>query len=244
MSKDLTNLRSLARYFATGDSTNTNFSDDDTLLMANARYQESFVVAANQITDWQISGNGKQTESIVEATRQYTLETDLYMINRVEIKYPSTGDYKRAKPIDYQVVEKEGLDNYNPSSPEFDLKGRLLDIFVGDKTSSISAVTSGILIYYQTSLTEMSVAGSTIIFPDAFARYIALGMAIDYCGVEDIQGRLNWLRAEHMKAEAGFIEYLSNRNTAKRLRISMKQEDYGENGLSGVNKLNNNIFND
>ncbi len=237
--KTLDNLRSLARYYATGDSTSTDFSDTDTLLIGNARYQESFVVAANEVTDWQVSGDGKQTENILAATRQYTLETDLYMINRVEIKYPTSGDYRVAKPIDYQVIETDGLDNYNPSLPEFDLKGRTIDIFVGDKTSSISAVASGILIYYQTSLTEMSASGSAIIFPDAFARYIALGMAIDYCGVEDIQGRLNWLRVEHQKAELKFIEYLDNRNTAKRLRITMKQENYGQTSLPGANQLNN-----
>lgn len=230
--KSLTNLRSLARYFALGDSTSTDFSDDDTLLMANARYQESFIVAANEITDWQISGTGKQTESIVAATRQYTLATDLYIPNRVEIKYPSSGSYLPAKPIDYKLVEKDGLDNYTASSPEFDLKGTKIDIFVSDKTSSIKAVASGILIYYQTSLTELTIAGSEIIFPDAFARYIALGMAIDYCGVNSMNSRLNWLTGEHQKAEAKFIDYLNNRNDTKRLNLSFKTEDYGSQNLA------------
>lgn len=228
--KTLDNLRSLARYFSLGDQTSTEFSDNDTLLMANARYQESFVVAANEVTDWQISGDGKQTENITASTRQYTLDTDIYMINRVEIKYPSSGVYRKAKAIDYQIIERAGLDNYMTTKPEFDLKGRKLDIFVSHKTSNITAVTNGILIYYQTSLTELSVSGSEIIFPDAFARYISLGMAVDYCGVNDIQSRMKWLEKEHQKAEIRFIEYLEQRNTAKRLRLNFKQENYGQRG--------------
>jgi len=235
MSKTLDNLRSLSRYYALGDSTSEDFSDDDTLLMGNARYQESFVVAANEVTDWQISGDGKQTESIVVATRQYTLDTDVYIPNRIEVKYPSSGSYEEAKAIDYKTIENTGLDNYAPNNPEYDLKGRKLDIFVSNKTASITAVTSGIIIYYQQSLTELTIAGSAIIFPDAFARYIALGMAIDYCGVNSMSNRLSWLIPEHQKAEAKFIDYLNNRNDAKRLRINFKNEDYGSNELAGGN---------
>ena len=228
MAKTLTNLRSLARYYATGDSSASNFSDADTLLALNGRYQEAFLLATQNDGDFGFNGDGSQSISITSGTRAYSLATDLFKVSRVEVKYPSTAtDYLWANPINGGQIQYVGKSNYVPSSPEFDLLGDKIEIFVSAKTADIAAVTSGIKVYYQKELTELSGASDEIIFPDVFARYIAIGAAMDFCGVNGLTSRLNWLGTEYQKQEAKLTDFVANRNKTKRLGMSVRQENYG-----------------
>jgi hypothetical protein len=236
MSKTLSDLRSLTRYYALGDSTSTAYNDADTLLNLNARYQEAFLLATQNDGDWEFNGDGSQNISITSGTRAYALATDLFKVSRVEIKYPSTAtNYQEAIQVNGGQIQFYGKDNYVPYPPEFDLLGSKIEIYVSAKTADIAAVTSGIKVYYQKELTELAVAANAIIFPDVFARYIAIGAAMDYCGVSGLNARLAWLNTEWQKQELKLTDYVSNRNKAKRLGIRFRQEDYSTNdGGSGV----------
>jgi len=229
MAKTLTNLRSLTRYYALGSSVSTDYSDADTLLNLDTRYQEAFLVAADNDGDYEFNGDGSQSISITSGVRAYTLATDLFKIDRVEIKYPSSAnDYLQATQINGNKIQQLGKDNYITGRPEFDLMADSIEIFVGDKTSNISAITSGIKVYYQKELTELEDADDEIILPDVFARYIAIGAAIDYCGVFGLVSRLGWLNNEHQVMEQRLKDYISKRNKAKPMRISFKKESYGD----------------
>lgn len=237
MATTLTNLRALARYYATGDSTATNFNDADTLVALNGRYQDAFLTATSADGDFEFNGDGSQSISITSGTRSYSLATDLFKVSRVEIKYDgSSTDYEDAKQITGNSME-EGKDSYTASPPEFDLMAKKIEIFVSDQTVNIKAVTNGIKVYYQKELTELSAGSDAIIFPDVFSRYIAIGAAIDFCGVNTLVSRLNWLTSEYTKAENKLIEYVANRNNAKKSSLSFKKEDYGEgNGYAVSDK--------
>lgn len=225
MSKTLTNLRALARYYAIGDSTSTSFSDADTLLNLNGRYQDAFLLATENDGDFQFNGDGSQSISITTGVRAYTLATDLFKANRVEIKYPSTAeDYQEAIQVNEDQIRYYGKDNYIPSPPQFGLLGTKIEIFVSAKTADIIPVTDGIKVYYQKELTELSASGDAIIFPDVFARYIAIGAAMDYCGVNGLNARLSWLETEYQKQQEKLTLYVANRNKAKRLTMSFRQE--------------------
>lgn len=233
MSKTLTDLRSLTRYYALADSTSTSYSDADTLLNLNTRYQEAFLLATQNDGDWEFNGDGSQSISITAATRAYALATDLFKPSRVEIKYPSSSStYQEATQITGNTMSF-AKDEYTVSNmqPQFDLIGDKIEIFLGAKTANIEAVTNGIKVYYQKELTEMSVAGSEIIFPDVFARYIAIGAAIDYCGVNGLNTRLTWLEGEFQKQEMKLSEYVANRNKAKKMALRLRKEDYGQNNF-------------
>ena len=228
MSKTLTNLRSLTRFYALADSTSTVFSDADTLIALNGRYQDAFLLATSSDGDFEFNGDGSQSINITAGTRQYSLATDLFKISRVEIKYPSTAEnYQQASQIKGGQIDFVGKANYTPGRPEFDLLGDYVEIFVSAKTSEITAVTSGIKIYYQKELTELSAGADEIIFPDVFARYISIGAAIDYCGVNELNSRLGWLNGEYEKCAVKLLDYVSNRNNAKRMGLRFRQEDYG-----------------
>ena len=175
MSKTLTNLRALTRYYALGDSTATNYSDADTLINLNGRYQDAFLLATQNDGDFQFNGDGSQNISITAGTRAYTLATDLFKADRVEIKYPATATtYQQAIQVDENQIRNFGKDNYISSPPQFGLQATKVEIFVSAKTADITPVTDGIKVYYQKELTELSASGDAIIFPDVFARYIAI----------------------------------------------------------------------
>ena len=239
----LTNLISQTRYFATGDSSSSDYSDTDVKRQLNSVYNQLIVLAFSESGEWQFRGNNKQATSITAATRSYALPTSYLRINRVEIKHPSTGEYKRAEAIDYKTIEKAGLDNYTTSVPQYDLKGGYLEIFLPVKTASISAVTDGILIYYENEITELSAADSEPDIPEPFSRLMALMAAYDYCLVEDINNRGTKLKQEIIIEEQKFREFIANRNEGKRLRINFKSEDYGQTGLPGANTLRDVTFN-
>ena len=235
MAKSLTNLRSLTRFYATGNSTDTSFSDADTLIALNGRYQDAFLLATQNDGDFEFNGDGSQNINITAGVRAFTLATDLYKVSRVEIKYPSTATvYQEAHQVNGGQIQFYGKDNYCPSPPEFDLLGTKIEIFVGDKTANISAVTAGIKVYYQKELTELSDGADPIIFPDCFARYICIGAAMDYCGVNGLNNRLSWLGTEYQKQEAKLTEYVATRNKAKRLNINFRREDYGAGTGLGI----------
>ena len=231
MAKTLTNLRALTRAFALGDSTSTAFSDTDTLLFLNSRYQDTFLMATANDGEFEFNGDGSQSINITSATRQYALATDLFKVSRVEIKYPTTAtDYIQANAIQAGQIQYTGKANYTASPFEFDLMGDYIEIFVSAKTADILAVTSGIKIYYQKELTELSAGGDEIIFPDVFSRYIALGAAKDYCGVNSLNGRLQWIESELQKAEPKLIEFIASRNKSKVMGLRTRRENYGAGG--------------
>ncbi len=238
----LTNLISQTRYFATGDSSSSDYSDTDVKRQINSAYNQLIVLAFSESGEWQFRGNNKQATSITAATRSYTLPTSYLRISRVEIKY-SSGEYRRAEAIDYKTIERTGLDNYITSIPQYDLKGGYLEIFVSVKTADISAVTDGILIYYENEITELSDGDSKPDIPEPFSRLMALMAAYDYCIVEDINNRGTKLKQEIIIEEQKFREFIANRNEGKRLRIKFKEEDYGQTGLPGARQLRDVTFN-
>ena len=76
----------------------------------------------------------------------------------------------------------------------------------------------------------MADGADEIIFPDVFARFLAINAAKDYCGTNGLLARLNWLEGESQKAEVKLLEYTAGRNKAKRLSINFKREEYGFGG--------------
>jgi len=226
LAKTLTTLRALARFYATGSSTSTEFTDADSLIALNSRYQDSFLLATSHDGDFEFNGDGSQSINIVSGTRAYALATDLFKVSRVEIKYPSTStDYIEANQITGNGMTT-GKDSY-VADADFDLLGGKIEIFVSDITANIQAVTAGIKVYYQKSLTELADGADAIVFPDVFARYLAIGSAIDFCGVNGLSTRLTWLTSEYQVAENKLTEYVANRNNAKKSSLSFRREDYG-----------------
>lgn len=227
----VTTLQAQARFLALGDSSSTSFSDADTIVAMNDAYQELVVLAFRACGDWQFRGNNKATTNITASTRSYTLPSEYLRINKVEIKYPGGGEYLRARQVDSGNLTV-GADEYITDTPEFDLVEGNLEIFVNDKTASIGAVTSGILVYYDDNITALSGASDSPDIPKPFAKLLALKMALYYCLGAEMYNKGKALEAQIAKGEAEFVKFIANRSEAKRLSMSPRKEDYGQADLA------------
>ncbi len=173
---NLTAIRADTRYIATGDRTNTAYSDTDLDANINHWYNLvlSWILGANG--SWQVNED-YATASIVASQREYILPADILKLNKVYIKSVSTGEYVEAKHRELRNVT-DYPEDYHPATPEYDLMDNSLFIYLPE---DITAVTDGIKIYYQTNLTELSGASDTPNLPTICTRILSFGAANDYC---------------------------------------------------------------
>lgn len=234
----LTNLIAQARYFALGDSTSSDYADTDIKRQLNSAYNQLIVLMFSASKEWQSRGNNSQTTDITVGNRQYSLPSTFLRISRVEIKYPSSDDLVRAVAIDYKNINYHGLDKYVTGKPEFDLKGDKIDIFVSAETADIEAVSGGLVIWYENELTELSGASDEPDIPEPYSRLLAQMAAKDYCGVNSMGERYNWLGKEIEKGESSLVEFIANRNEAKKTSIQFRKENYQAGGEYGEQSWN------
>jgi len=196
-------LQSDARFKATGDSSNTDFSATDTLLYINLYYGQAISILAGSTKKAQLyMEQDTDTINITEGTNVITPGTDITNIIRVDIKYPSDADYVRAKFINIDEPE-QGLDKYIPSNgPEYTFDNSTILIFPGVESANIKAVTSGVKIYNLTELTELSGASDTPNLVEYFRDYCSTGAAMEYCNANEIYGK-----ADRLKQRLSELEY-------------------------------------
>ena len=225
----------------------TAISGDANLLLhfkrlLNTRYREAIAWCFEASGDWQYRGDNTATVNITAATRAYQLSanlTNFLRIIRIDIKYPSTAtDYQKATQIDMAKVAT-GLDNYTTTNPQFDLIGDYFNIYVADKTANISAVTSGIKIYYDDDITSLSDVTDVAYIPVLFLQLLALGACIDYCIREELNNKLTILKNQQIETKADLMKFIANRSEAKRFGIRFGKTNYGEKTNDNYIDINN-----
>lgn len=200
--------------------------------LLNTRYREALGWCFESAGDWQYRGDNSASISITAATRAYILSTNLtnfLRILRVDVKYPSSAsDYVEATQIDMQKVGNVGLDNYTPSTPEFDLVGDYLNIYVSHKTANIEAVTSGIKVYFDDDITDLSNNTDVANIPTLFLDLLAIGASIDYCVRESLTAKLAVLKNQQIEKKADLMKFIASRSEAKRTGFRSRSEDFGQ----------------
>ncbi len=234
----LTDIRSLSRYLATGDASDTSFTDANILMLSNANYHKLVAMAVRAVGDFNMVGRTKLQRSIAAATRSYSLPTTFLVIKAVEVKYPSSAqDYEKAEQISHHKIGPRGKDDYTTPTPEYDLYGSTLELFLPAKTSDILAVTNGINIYYEDEITALSGATDETILPEFANRLLCLMNAADYCMANEhaklsaIKAEIGQMPLDGMAATgetAVFLNFLASRSEDKRPRLSPRREDYGQ----------------
>jgi hypothetical protein len=217
----LTNLRSDARYLVFGNSSNTAYADTDLDRNLNRWYQSAIGWALSVNGIWQVQGTFA-TASIVAGQSKYEMPSDILKLDRVEIKSPSSNDYIVAKQIDHALVGTN-LDDYHPDSPEFDLLGNYMYIYLPD--ASITAVTAGIKIIYQCDITELSGATDEPLLPEVVQRVVSTGAAYDYCRANDMFAKADRLNNEIAKIKVELEEIYANRSTVEGMRMEPCEDD-------------------
>ena len=177
----LQNLRDDVRFLIFKDTTATTaYSNTDIDRNINQWYRTilSWILGSNG--EWQVFGE-YATANIVADQREYILPTDILRLNEVYIKGTTAGTYLKATQRDIINVE-DYPEDYHPATPEFDLIDNSLFIYLPE--SSITNVTAGIKIYYQTELTELTSTDKPNL-ADVFIRALVYGAVFDYLLAEE-----------------------------------------------------------
>lgn len=221
MAFSLTNLRSDTRYLIFNDSTNTQYADTDLDRNLNRWYTNAIASILKVNGEWQVSGEVATTD-IVASQREYTLPTDILKLNEVYIKSTSSGEYIKARQRDAINVDIEP-ESYHPYPPEYDLLDNSIFIYLSE--DSITEVTAGLKIHYQSDVTELSTGTDKPNLAEPFKRYLSYGAAFDYALANEMWNKVKAFESQLVTYEAKMLEFYATRSTVKKVRLIPNDED-------------------
>jgi hypothetical protein len=130
--------------------------------------------------DWDFQGE-VATTSLVANQQEYVFPTDILKIKRIEITYDGS-TWVEARPEDINEREYDSgsvariNDNYDQGEPKYDLMDNSLFI----KPVPTTAVTSGLKIWYEKLVTQLSADTDEPVIPRPFHKGLTYGAAKDY----------------------------------------------------------------
>lgn len=173
-----TSLRGETRYIT--NSTSTTYTDADINGAINVYYDLFCTEILESMDDWDFQGE-IATSSLVANQQEYVFPSDILKIKRIEITYDGTTWYE-ARPEDVNEQEYDSgsvariNDNYDQSEPKYDLMDNSLFI----KPVPTTAVTSGLKIWYEKLVTQLSADTDEPVIPRPFHKGLCYGAAKDY----------------------------------------------------------------
>jgi len=224
MISSLADLRSDARFKATGNSSSTDFSDADTLLYANQYYGQALSLTLGNEKANLYKEADTDTKNITAGSNEITPDTDMQAILRVAIKYPSSSsDYVPAKFISFDKIDCD-IDKYTPDGFEYTFYDSKLIIFVGVEKDDIEAVTSGVKIYNLNDITELSSGTDTPKLVEHFRDYISTGMAWEYCNANEMYSKADRLKIRLNELEKALRTHYAN--LVKEKGLAVRRENF------------------
>ncbi len=218
----LTNLRSDARFLIFGDSTITTYGDTDLDRNIDRWYQTGIAWVLKANGKWQVKGEIATTD-IVAGQREYLLPGDILKLNEVYIKTVSNqADYAKAVERDPIQVNVEP-ESYHPNPPEFDLLDNSIFIYIPE--ASITGVSTGLKIHYQSNLTTLTASDAPDL-AEPFKRLLSVGAVYDYCFANEMWKKATEALNQISIIKNDLIEFYVSRSTVARNRITFKQENY------------------
>lgn len=218
------NIKSAARFQATGNSSNTDFSDADCLLFANQYYGQALSLLMGNEQANLYRDTEADTKNITAGSNLITPDADIQAILRVAIKYPSSGTYLPAQFISLDKITCD-IDEYCPASFEYTFLDGSIVIFVGKKKADIEAVASGVKIYNYNEITELSGDSDTPKLTEQFRDYISCGMAWEYCNAWELHSKADRLKIRMQELEKA-LEAHNAKTILSNKTIGLRKENY------------------
>lgn len=196
----LTDLQTEARLKTQTDSTSYTNAQINQRLDIHNRRVVNFIDQLDQ-GYFETTSQANLVASSSQATRTYTLPTDMLRLVKVQAQLDGTNwvDINEVKKGEIRVsieTETDITNNFTNTDPYFVIVGNSILILSG----TISAVTNGIRYHYvqrQALLASASSANSTPQFSQEYHDILAIGAAMDYF----------WDRGEMDKADRLYREY-------------------------------------
>lgn len=214
----LANIYKLSRFFVFGNNANTAYTDADILLNTNNNYRRLESRAMMVSPSWQ----PKATYSYIDLeadTYKYDLSSDILRMNKVVIKFNATDDYVAVEPIDLPSI-RESLEDYKPSTPQYDLRDGYLTIYT-DQT--ITALANGIKLYAQVGVTDLVNTTDEPDILEPFVDIICIWNALDYAIGAEMVNKVKVLESILPQRLKDFDEFMTYRQVAPVIMTPQKQ---------------------
>jgi hypothetical protein len=200
------------------------YADTDVDRNINRWYNNAIGSLLKVNGEWQVNGEIATTD-LVAGQREYTIPADTMKVNEVYIKSTSSGEYVKARqrdPLNVDI-EPEEYHPYPPYPPEYDLLDNSFFIYIAEE--SITDVTAGLKIHYQSDVTELSTGTDKPNLAEPFKRFLTYGACYDYCLANEMRIRADEFKELMAITKAEMLEFYATRSTVKRVRLIPADEN-------------------
>ena len=229
-----TQLIADVKFWVAGDSTKTiDYTAADINANLNNYYNEVVSIIMQADGRWEWDDNNLTTlpiatTDIVSGQGDYEIDAaDFLNVIKVVIK-DSSGNKTTLEPISYENkrnVTIDSLDETEGTPTMYDKVGNSIMLHTIPNYSS----TAGLKVYFQRtpSYFETSDTTKTPGFNPLYHRYLSMGAALDYCSVNEMDGRVNLLMNKMDTMRRNIMDSYSKRSRDEKLTIRPAREDYG-----------------
>lgn len=192
---NLTALRASALRKVSMQLTSSDYPNADVDANLNEWYRQcaGWVIGASGI--WEYQGE-KSTTDLVQDQTEYLLPTTMIYLNRVSVKYTSTGDYVVATRLDDKSTRSAFENNEIPMGSESSPVYRVFDNSIYIYPKPPAAVSDGLAIETVEDITDLSAGGDIPNLPLVAQKILACGAARDYAESEEMWNKVSSLERQ------------------------------------------------
>lgn len=195
-------------------STSATYSPTNKLRNINIAYRDAVTIIWESDGGWRFDDTNattlpKATTDLVDSQQDYAIPTTAQRINRVEV-LDSAGNAIKLKPLDMNEISV-GLPEFlggNTGLPlYYELVGRSVLLYPTPASGDVT-LTSGLTLYVDRDITELSATSATPGFAQNFHRVLSYAAAVDF--TQD-DGQRNFLIAQKDRLEKMMARFYSKR---------------------------------
>ena len=218
--------------FLTGTLENTSaFSDTNIIALLNLEYRSLQAMILSALNyDWKentVDGTGTGLINLVADDQTYAFPTDIIQIDRIEINYTGETDgYAIATIRSMQGIDRPISNTTNTPN----VKGSQANPLVWIRNNVLyldpvptSAVTSGMKVWGQTLITDLSTSSQEPVFADAFHKIIAYGAAHLWCSANDKGDKATTLERQELGLFDEMVDFYSTRQATTQPKMSARR---------------------
>ena len=222
----------------------TGISGDSSLLkhftrLINNRYDKVVILILHSDGNikWDDANQSTNTlyteQNLVSGTQRYNNAVAYLNIRRIDCK-DSNGNWKQLEKISQSQIKGIAIEEFykTDGTPVYYMvEGKEIILFPAPNYTS----SNGLRIYHQRGKVAFTSASTSISpgFAEPFHRLLPLGASYDYCVANELYSRLAYLDKEIKELEIGLINFYSGRDQDQKVKITLRQENFGENSGGG-----------
>jgi len=225
------------KWWIAGDSTKSvDYTATDINTALNQYYNEVVSIILNVNGSWEWDDTNYTnlpvfTDNIVSGQADYSLDLDAgTTLNFIKLRIKdSGGKWISLQPIVYHDKEWIEGEDADAGTPQYyDKIGESIILYPTPNYSS----SEGLKIYIQRTPDYFETTDTTQEpgFNPLYHRYLSMGAALDYCVVNSMNDRVNYLMVKMADMKQRLMSDYSKRNRDEHLSASLYSEDFGQGG--------------